>query len=160
MVFSSGCLILQANLQQVWIAKISRGDVVSSMLLRIPLDGTPDSRFMVAEIDYEDMITEGGIDLVSDDGTGRTVRALRSLAETFDGLEPALSTIVTRLRTATRGPDAITVEFGLKFGGETGVIFTKGKAEAALKVTVTWNGTGEPVAGEGEEAEAEPPDEP
>ncbi|WP_374201595.1 CU044_2847 family protein [Actinocorallia sp. API 0066] len=27
------------------------------------------------------------------------------------------------------GPDAITVEFGLKFGGETGVIFTKGKAE-------------------------------
>ncbi|MGW3345317.1 CU044_2847 family protein [Nonomuraea rubra] len=114
---------------------------------------------MVAEVDYDDIAAEGDVELVSDDGPGRTARALRSLADAFDGLEPALSTIVTRLREATRGPDAITVEFGLKFGGETGVIFTKGKAEAALKVTVTWNG-GTAVAHDSEEAVGEPPDEP
>ncbi|GAA2850543.1 hypothetical protein GCM10020220_044910 [Nonomuraea rubra] len=131
------------------------------MLLRIPLDDAPDGRYMVAEVDYDDLVGEEDVELVSDDGPGRTARALRSLADTFDGLEPALSTIVTRLRRATRGPDAITVEFGLKFGGETGLIFTKGKAEAALKVTVTWNGgAGAAQDGEdGEEAGAEPPNE-
>ncbi|WP_062430628.1 CU044_2847 family protein [Herbidospora daliensis] len=114
------------------------------MLMRIPLDDTPDAPVMVVEVDYDDIADEQGVELVSDTGPGRTAQALRSLADSFDHLEPAVSAIVTRLRKAARTPDAITVEFGLKFGGETGVIFAKGKAEAALKVTVTWNGP-EPV---------------
>ncbi|TKK84406.1 hypothetical protein FDA94_30185 [Herbidospora galbida] len=121
------------------------------MLMRIPLDDTPGAPVMVVEVDYDDIADEPGVELVSDIGPSRTAQALRSLADTFDTLEPAVSAIVTRLRSAARAPDAITVEFGLKFGGETGVIFTKGKAEAALKVTVTWNGPGSAVVEESDE---------
>ncbi|WP_018653945.1 CU044_2847 family protein [Actinomadura flavalba] len=126
------------------------------MLMRIPLDdGAGADRFMVVEVDRRDVETEDGVELVADDGPGRTARALRSLAAAFDDLEPALDTIVTRLRDATRGPDQIVVEFGLKFGGETGIIFTKGKMEAALKVTVTWNG--EPAEDEEDEEDEDAP---
>jgi hypothetical protein len=113
--------------------------VVAPVLMRIPLDGAASGKFMVAEVDLADVAGVADVDLVADDGSRRSVQALRTLAETFDGLEPALTTIVTRLRKATRGPDEITVEFGLKFGGETGVIFAKGKVETALQVTVTWS---------------------
>nr|WP_062341709.1 CU044_2847 family protein [Herbidospora sakaeratensis] len=127
------------------------------MLMRIPLDDTPGAPVMVVEVDYDDIADEQGVELVSDTGPGRTAQALRSLAGAFDTLEPAVSAIVTRLRSAARAPDTITVEFGLKFGGETGVIFTKGKAEAALKVTVAWNGPGQTVVEESGEDGADQP---
>jgi hypothetical protein len=32
-----------------------------------------------------------------------------------------------------------TVEFGVKLGGETGIILAKGTAEVNLKITMTWD---------------------
>ncbi|MEU4090145.1 CU044_2847 family protein [Streptomyces aureus] len=105
---------------------------------------------MVAEVDLADVVDLGDdVELVAEGGPGRSAQALQSLAEAFDGLEPALATIVTRLRRAARGPDMVTLEFGLKFGGETGVIFARGSAEAALAVTIAWD-RGMRDSGEGE----------
>ncbi len=48
-----------------------------------------------------------------------------------------LRTIKDRLVASS--PDHFSVEFGVKLGGETGVILAKGTAEVNLKVTMTWD---------------------
>lgn len=107
---------------------------METVLLRIPLtDG--DEAQLVAEVDAVDL---EGVELVADDGGGRLATVGTTLSDAFGKLEPALDMIVSRLRHATRQPDEITVEFGLKLGGETGLIFAKGTAEANVSVSVTW----------------------
>jgi Trypsin-co-occurring domain 1 len=64
-------------------------------------------------------------------------RATRSLSEALEQLEPMLRTVKDRLVACT--PDHFTVEFGVKLGGETGIILAKGTAEVNLKVTMTWD---------------------
>lgn len=46
--------------------------------------------------------------------------------------------ILNKLRTTARSPDEIELEFGLKVGGETGLIFAKGSAETTFHVRLTW----------------------
>jgi Trypsin-co-occurring domain 1 len=36
-------------------------------------------------------------------------------------------------------PEHFTVEFGVKLGGEAGIIWAKGTAEVNLKITMTWD---------------------
>ena len=36
-------------------------------------------------------------------------------------------------------PEHFTVEFGVKLGGESGIILAKGTAEVNLKITMTWD---------------------
>jgi hypothetical protein len=36
-------------------------------------------------------------------------------------------------------PEHFTVEFGVKLGGETGIILAKGTAEVNLTITMTWD---------------------
>jgi hypothetical protein len=100
----------------------------------MPVNGV-DGAHLVAEVDPVDL---EAVELVADDDGGRMAKAAGSLAEAFDKLEPAIGMIVSRLRSATRRPDEISVDFGLKLGGETGLIFAKGTAEANLTVSVTW----------------------
>lgn len=107
---------------------------METVLLRIPLD-SGEGPHLIAEVDATDL---GGVDLMADDGGGRLGTAATTLSEAFGKLEPALDMIVSRLRRATRHPDEITVDFGLKLGGETGLVFAKGTAEANLSVSVTW----------------------
>ncbi|GAA3239952.1 CU044_2847 family protein [Actinocorallia longicatena] len=107
---------------------------MASVLMRVPL-GDGSGEFMVAEVDAQEL---DSVELVAHDSDGRIVQAAHSLAEAFNRIEPALGMIVTRLRDAARAPDEISVGFGLKLGGETGLIFAKGKAETSFTVTVTW----------------------
>lgn len=107
---------------------------METVLLRMPLTGS-DGAHLVAEVDTVDL---GSIELVADDGGGRLATVGTTLSDAFAKLEPALDLIVSRLRQAARRPDEITVDFGLKIGGETGLIFAKGTAEANLSVSVTW----------------------
>ncbi|WP_405084907.1 CU044_2847 family protein [Microbispora sp. NBC_01389] len=82
------------------------------------------------------MDADDALELASLDG--RLEEASRSLSAALDDISPALETIMTKLQAATRQPKEIQVEFGLKFGGELGLIFTKGTAEASFNVTMTW----------------------
>ncbi|MFG1680744.1 CU044_2847 family protein [Nonomuraea sp. NPDC049269] len=106
---------------------------MSSMLMRMSLDDGS-GQFIVADVDAVDL---DDVELVS--GEGRIAKVSTSLSQAFDNVEPALKMIVTRLRDAAQAPEEITVGFGLKFGGETGLIFAKGKTEASLTVSVTWS---------------------
>jgi hypothetical protein len=114
---------------------------MEKVLLSMPLNGA-EGAHLVAEVDPVDL---AAVELVADDGDGHLVKAAGSLAEAFDKLEPTLEMIVSRVRSAARSPDEITVDFGLKLGGEAGFIFAKGTAEANLAVSVTWkHGAGRP----------------
>src|SRR6185312_14605046 len=55
----------------------------------------------------------------------------------LEQLEPILRTVKDKLIAAA--PEHFTVEFGVKLGGETGIILTKGTAEVNLKITMTWD---------------------
>lgn len=110
------------------------------MLMRVPVDGRPDGvaeDFIMVEVDRQDI--DGAVQLAADDVSGRDIaQAPETLARAFDRLGSALSTILLKLRSAEHAPDEIQMEFGLKLGGETGLIFAKGTAEANFAVTVTW----------------------
>jgi hypothetical protein len=72
-------------------------------------------------------------------------RALTTLEDALAGVKPSLTKVVEVLREIAQ--EQTTVEFGLKLGGETGVIIAKGAAEVNFKVTMSWN-SGKPEKSE------------
>ena len=56
--------------------------------------------------------------------------------EALAKLKPSLRKVVDLLKELS--PDQTVVEFGLKLGGETGVIIAKGTVEVNFKVTMSW----------------------
>ncbi len=63
-------------------------------------------------------------------------RARVTLEEALRKLRPSLQKVVSMLREMS--PDETVVEFGMKIGGETGVIIAKGTAEANFAVRMSW----------------------
>jgi len=63
-------------------------------------------------------------------------RARVTLQEALSKLKPSLGKIVHLLKELS--PDETVVEFGLKIGGETGVIVAKGTAEVNFTVRMSW----------------------
>jgi len=112
---------------------------MDTSLLRVPLENT-DGAYIIAEVDDSDL---DGIELVA----GGRRRGIDTSAETFSDalgkVEPAIELVLSKLRKAA--PDEITVDFGLKIGGEAGIIWAKGTAEAHLTVSVTWKRDGAPA---------------
>ncbi|MEU6488310.1 CU044_2847 family protein [Streptomyces sp. NPDC046887] len=102
-----------------------------AQLLTMPMD-SDGSGTVVFEVDgglgSSDLELAAGGDVVG--------RARVSLSEALDHVRPVL----TRVIDATRdlGPDEVEVQFGLKMGGETGVIIAKGSAEVNFAVRMVW----------------------
>ena len=65
-----------------------------------------------------------------------TARAAISLEEALTKLKPPLQKIAHLLKELS--PEETEVEFGLKLGGETGVIVAKGTAEVNFIIRMTW----------------------
>ena len=104
------------------------------MLIKVPVgDGT--DAFVEMEVDYADL--GQAVQLVSDDPDSSAM-ATFSLAGSIKRVIPAITTVLGGLRTADLAPDEVSMELGLKVGGETGLIFAKGKTEAAFVVKMTW----------------------
>ncbi len=113
---------------------------MASVLMRVPVDGSSDmvgEDFILVEVDRQDV--DGAVQLAGSETSGRDIaQAQETLAHSFDRLGPALTTMLLKLRSAEHAPDEIQMEFGLKLGGEAGLIFARGTAEANFSVTVTW----------------------
>ena len=90
---------------------------------------------VLVESDRNDI--SGGLTLASPEPGQAAARASRSLAASLEQLEPVLRTLKDKL--VASAPEHFTVEFGVKLGGETGVIVAKGTAEVNLKITMTWD---------------------
>ena len=107
-----------------------------TVLIQVPLDDTEDGAMVLVEADRGDI--PGGLALASPDPGQVAAVAVRSLSASLERLEPVLRTVKDKL--VASAPEHFTVEFGVKLGGETGVILAKGTAEVNLKITMTWDG--------------------
>jgi hypothetical protein len=65
-------------------------------------------------------------------------KAQVSLQEALETVKPSLRKIKKALTELS--PDEAEIEFGLKIGGETGVIIAKGTAEVNFTVRLSWKG--------------------
>ncbi|WP_149181648.1 CU044_2847 family protein [Streptomyces sp. TRM49041] len=86
----------------------------------------------VFEVD-DDLV---GADLERVPGEAVVARARMSLQEAMDQLGPTLSKVFQTIRRL--GPHEAELEFGLKMGGETGVIVAKGTADVNFAVRLVW----------------------
>jgi hypothetical protein len=102
-------------------------------LLSVPV-APGDDDVLVFEVD-RDQVSDDLV-LASDDPGKISDRARVSLEEALEKLKPSLEKIVHLLKGMS--PDETVVEFGLKVGGETGVIIAKGTAEVNFSVSMSW----------------------
>lgn len=107
-------------------------------LLKVPV-GDGSDEFAEVQVSFAELmsLTESGVVLASDDGS-RFEAATFSLSSAMDRVMPAVRVILGRLRTGAGSPDEVTMKLGLQIGGEAGVFFAKGTAEATVAVTMTW----------------------
>jgi hypothetical protein len=121
-------------------------------LLKMPV-ASDDEEFLVFEVDGEQLPD----DLVlSADPSESAIRAQQSLTEALKKVEPGLKQLVRLLgRLSAR---EVEIEFGLKIGGEIGIIISKGMAEVNFTIRMTWSRnvetSSERPAGRDEEATA------
>ncbi|MFC4536980.1 CU044_2847 family protein [Sphaerisporangium dianthi] len=119
-------------------------------LVRISLDngGT-----VVAEVDRSDIPSDSVVLAAVEPGRA-VAHVSRVLEGSLQSIRPAIAGLIDVLKDS--GPDTVAVEFGIKLGGETGVILAKGTAEVTFKVNLEWRrsaGEAEAHAGEtGEES--------
>jgi hypothetical protein len=101
-------------------------------LVRVPLES---GDCIIAEIDRFD-IPDSEVVLASPE-PGKAVAQMSVKVEAgLRAIRPAITELVQTLKES--GPDSIGVEFGVKLGGETGVILAKGTAEVNFKVVMEW----------------------
>ena len=101
-------------------------------LIGMPVENDS-SDILVFEVDRSEISD----DLVLASEPGKVAaRAQVTLQEALEKLKPSLQKVVHLLKELS--PDETVVEFGLKMGGETGVIIAKGTAEVNFTVRMSW----------------------
>ncbi len=107
-----------------------------AVLLKVPME---DGLELLVESDRSELPDEllDGPVLASSRSGRVIIPSATTLAEALRRVAPMLRTIKAQLLVAM--PDEFEVEFGLKLGGETGIILTKGTAEVNFKVTMVWH---------------------
>jgi hypothetical protein len=96
--------------------------------------GADSGDVLVFEVDRSEV--SGELVLSSDDPARVAERARVTLEEALAKLKPSLGKVVHLLKDLS--PDETVVEFGLKIGGETGLIIAKGTAEVNFTVRMSW----------------------
>jgi uncharacterized protein (DUF1786 family) len=104
-----------------------------SYLLGVPVGAGTDD-VVVFEVDRSEVPDD--LVLASAEPGKVAARARMTLEEALADVKPSLVKIVDVLRGMT--PGEMTVKFGVKMGGETGVIIAKGTAEVNFTVTMSW----------------------
>jgi hypothetical protein len=102
--------------------------------------GTDDN--IVFEVDGDQIPDD--LVLASPRLSGTAAHASFTLTEALGKLKPSLERTVSLLHELS--PQRIDVEFGLKIGGETGIIVSKGTVEANFTVHMSWDRTSHPRA--------------
>jgi Trypsin-co-occurring domain 1 len=101
-------------------------------LLAIPVEDD-DGAVVVFEVDAAP--SGDALDLASD-GHERVEHARASLEKALADLRPTLKKLRDTIQALA--PKKAEIEFGLKFGGETGIIIAKGTSEVNFRVQVSW----------------------
>ncbi len=124
---------------KVCLPALRRGDVGGgnsvAVLVQVPIEDVEGGAVVLVESDREEI--PGGLTLASPEPGQAAAKAARSLSASLEQLEPVLRTVKDKL--VASAPEHFTVEFGVKLGGETGIILAKGTAEVNLRITMTWD---------------------
>lgn len=104
---------------------------MADLMMDVPL---ADGHSVVVEVDRREL--PGELVLATSKPHEVAARATETLEQTLDKVRPALHSLSEWAKSA--GPDECCVEFGLKLGGEMGVIIAKGTAEVNFVVKLTW----------------------
>jgi len=102
-------------------------------LLGLPVEADSDD-ILIFEVDRSEVADD--LVLASPEPGKIAARAQVTLEEALGKLKPSLQKIVHLLKELS--PDETELEFGLKMGGETGVIVAKGTAEVNFTVRMSW----------------------
>ena len=106
---------------------------VVAYLLGLPVEA--DSKdVLVFEVDRNEVSDD--LVLASPELGKVAARAQVTLEEALAKLKPSLQKVVHLLKEVS--PDETVVEFGLKIGGETGVIIARGTAEVNFTIRMSW----------------------
>ncbi|GAA2479023.1 hypothetical protein GCM10023100_70930 [Actinocorallia cavernae] len=117
--------------QEVWHRKAGEDTVGEGQLVTMALDGEGKD-IAVFEVDGD--LTGSDLELAA--GGDLVGRARVSVSEALDQVRPVLARVVETTRDL--GPQEVEIQFGLKMGGETGVIIAKGTAEVNFAVRMVW----------------------
>jgi hypothetical protein len=111
-------------------------------LIRVPLES---GDCVVAEVDKFD-VPENEVVLAAP-GPGKAIAQISNKLEaSLRTIRPVVAGLVEALKDS--GPETINVEFGVKIGGETGVILAKGTADVNFKVALEWKRSSEDRPGD------------
>src|ERR1700722_14395657 len=102
-------------------------------LLGIPVAPASDE-LLVFEVDRSEVPED--LVLASPEPGQVVAKAHVSLDEALARLKPSLRKVMDVLKDL--GPDEAEVEFGLKVGGETGMVIAKGTAEVNFVIRMSW----------------------
>lgn len=105
------------------------GTVAELVMMMVDGDGEGTAVFEV-----DGGLVGSDLELAADDGV--VARAQTSLRQALDRVRPALSQVSETVRELK--PDEMEIQFGLKVGGESGVIIAKGTTEVNFAVRVVW----------------------
>ncbi|MGW5666100.1 CU044_2847 family protein [Streptomyces sp. NPDC003758] len=105
-------------------------------VLTIPLDGGEQLHVEVEQRDENGWARAGR-------AQDAALAAGRSLQEVLAPIRPAMQAVVSQLRAGVAPPDKISLEFGIKFSADAGVVVARTATEANFTVTVEWNRTAE-----------------
>jgi Trypsin-co-occurring domain 1 len=113
---------------------------MGTVLARVPIGDGPGD-FIVVEVD-DGVVGDDQVVLASRSPGKAVVEISETLQGSFDRVVAAVSQLVLRLRSMPNSPEHAEIEFGLKLGGEAGLIFTRGTAEVNFQVRLSWNKPG------------------
>ncbi len=102
-------------------------------LLAVPVAQDSDD-VLLFEVDRSDVSDD--LVLASNEGGLVADRARVTLEMAMERLKPSLSKIGDALRDMA--PDEAHIEFGLKVGGETGIIISKGSIDVNFMIRLCW----------------------
>ncbi|WP_410582709.1 CU044_2847 family protein [Amycolatopsis sp. lyj-108] len=102
-------------------------------LVEFPV-GEDTKALVTFEVDADELSDD--LVLASRDSTAVFGRAQTSLEAALNQVKPSLVKVAALVKELA--PSETKLEFGLKMGGETGVIVAKGTAEANFKLTLVW----------------------
>lgn len=104
-------------------------------LLGLPVNTVSDE-LLVFEVDRNEVSDD--LVLASPEPGHMVAKADITLEQALGKLKPSLQKVSRVLKELA--PDEAEVEFGLKVGGETGVIIAKGTAEVNFVIRMSWKG--------------------
>jgi hypothetical protein len=113
-------------------AGIAQGMVMAYLLSMLADEASQD--FIVFEVERSEVSDD--LVMASPDPGKVAATAKVTLEEALGKLKPSLQKVAHLLKELS--PDEAGIEFGLKIGGETGVMVAKGTAEVNFVVRMSW----------------------